>query len=139
MPTPCKKRNSTPGIIVISRSGKGSSTICNLNGQADVRHIVEIRNLMLYKADVECVGRISGNPRAIEFLSPNARPVGQDDEKTWRDAVPDLDDKNWYTFDHVQLIAVSSGRQKVNTTVKVVRKARGDRETVSVSIDVEHR
>src|SRR2546421_13031913 len=104
MAKPCEKKDTPQGLVVYSRSGNGSQTICDLGHVTNVKHLVTIRNKRTYRLDIVCEGAISAQPSRVEFSSPNP----SDTSSHWKATVSLLDGQE-RTFNHVSLIGISQG------------------------------
>src|SRR6266487_3620302 len=130
MSKPCEKKDTPQGLEVISRSGNGSQTICNLGHGTNVKHIVTIRNKRTYRLDIICEGLISAQPSRVEFMSPNPS-----DTSTHWQATATLFDGEERTFDHVSLVGISQGLENVHTYVEATWK---EKNTIIMSTTVVH-
>jgi hypothetical protein len=133
MSSPCEKVKSRSGIIVEARSGDNSGSICTIGTRTDIIHIVTVKNLKVYPADIKCQGKIlSQNPKA-KFSANNISVTDQ----IWNDAKDDLDDSEEYTFDQVNILSKTSGKkEKIDAEITIDWPKGACADTVTVSIDV---
>ena len=132
MSTKCRGTNSDGGVYVEAYSGVGSTQICTLAGRTDVRHIVTIKNLLLYDADISCEGLIQANPCQVEFSG------GQSDisANKWSTTGSVIAGGEEQTFDYVGLKAAGLGSETVRTEVDVSWSQPNRKSTIPVSFRV---
>ncbi len=133
MSNPCEKAKSRSGVIVEVRSGNNSGAICTIGTRTDVIHIVTVKNLKVYPADIKCQGKIlSQNPK-VKFSSTSISVTDQ----IWNDSKDSLDDSEEYIFDQVNILSKTSGKkEKIDAEITVNWPKGASTDTVTVSIDV---
>lgn len=113
-------------------TGQNGARVCNVSGRNDVRHIVEIRNLLLYPAELTCRGDNNAAPRAVKFASSGP----SDTDSTWT-KTRTLAQGGCCTVDHVTVARNAYGSDSVITTVTARWPGSGlPDETVVLHIDV---
>jgi hypothetical protein len=111
----CRKSDSDSGVYVETYSGVSGSDVCSLGGRNDVKHVVTIKNLLLYDAEVSCDGFIHADPRQVEFLCTQfAITPGH-----WSRTASDLPQSEQLTFDQVYLKGVGSGSEFVRAEIEI--------------------
>lgn len=113
-----------------------NNDICIVGDRPDLRHIVRMRNLRVYPADVVCVGKIRKNPNKLVFTSsvPTDTPV------RW-EATDWLDDKGQSEFSHVMILSVPGcvGDENVSVEVTLSWPTPGQQEQQSLVIIITAR
>ena len=137
MALPCENAKEGRGIFVEVRSSDRVTPICILGQRTDVQHIIKVKNLMLYPANIACEGSIRAHPRRVKFLSP----FPGDTESTWKASKWDLGDWETYSFVSATLLpespVIPGAIEKVDATVSITRPLRpAPAETVRLTIDV---
>lgn len=132
MSSKCRNTNSDVGVYVESYSGVGTTDVCTLAGRTDVKHIVTVKNLRLYDAEVSCRGIISSVPNQVEFSGTQQGITPQ----KWSSTGSILADNEERTFDHVFLKSVGSGSENVRAEVDVTWPENNRKSNISVPITV---
>jgi hypothetical protein len=130
----CFKKKKEAGLIIKTFTGnRQGKKICKIATRQDVRHLVNLRSLLVYDTDVKCIAQITTKPRIIRFESPNTG----DTEERWT-AECHLGPFGEHTFSHVRVLSTPpyDEEQEVRVDLEVNRLQRGEADSASLSITV---
>jgi|SRR5947209_5452876 len=135
MPKPdCFKKKKEAGLIIKTFTGdRGGKKICSIGPRQDVRHILNLRSLLVYQTDVKCIAQITTKLRITRFVSANAGDTGE----RWT-ADCSLDPFGDHTFSHVRVLSEPpyDEEQEIRVDLEINRLQRGDADSASLSITV---
>src|SRR5436305_14511758 len=98
----CFKKKKEAGLRIRTFTGEmPRKKICKVAMRRNVRHLVNLKNLLAYDTDVTCIAQITTKPRFIRFESPNADDI----EERWTAECHLGKDFGEHTFSHVGVLS----------------------------------